>query len=194
MDDRTFDKITVWMASERSRRDLFRRFAGGIIGLAAINATTTDARAQACAGIQESCAERDCCEGYGCNEDNLCIAAAECAGLGGGCLAHEQCCQGYYCDETGTCIAGAECSGFATGCDVDDDCCGDLVCNADGLCFGPGRDAGDNGGGAATELPNTGVGHTDSPANWIAGLAAVAAGTAFISGKRLREQTEPVDS
>jgi hypothetical protein len=131
----------------------------------------------------------------------ICIAAAECSELGGGCLVDEQCCQGYFCGEAGTCIAGAECSGFNTGCDVDDDCCSDLVCNSDGLCIVPGGNAdGDgepnSGGGGSTEvteLPGTGSGSGISSTPWLAGAAAVTAGAALFGGARLRSQPDPVN-
>ena len=203
MDAQIFDRMTRKLATGSSRRVLLRRFAAGFIGLAAVHATAGRTQAQTCAGIQESCAEIDCCYGYGCNENSICIAAAECSEFGEGCLVDEQCCQGYFCGEAGTCIAGAECSGFSTGCDIDDDCCSDLVCNQDGLCDAPGgnTDGGTDSGGNSdggestdvTELPGTGSGSGNSSTPWLAGAAAITAGAALIGGARLRTQPVPVD-
>lgn len=201
MDDQTFDRLARKLATRSSRRALLRQFAAGMAGLVVVRATAGQVQAQTCAGIQESCETLDCCEGYGCNENFICIAAAECAELGGGCLTHEQCCQGYFCDETGTCIAGAACSGFGAGCESDDDCCDDLVCNADRLCVGPSPDAG-NGSGTngetgegestdVTELPGTGAGGDNAARPWLASAAVAAAGAALIGGARLRPKPVP---
>jgi hypothetical protein len=191
MDSQAFDRLTVSLATGHSRRQLLRRLVGGAIGLAAIRASAGRTLAQSCAGIQESCVELDCCFGYGCNEDNICIAAAECADFGEGCLTHEQCCGAYFCGETGTCIAAAECASLGQVCKIDENCCDDLVCDDSGACANPADDNGGNGGTAATELPGTGVGssaHASSSTNWLVGVAAAAAGGALIGGSRLRAQ------
>jgi hypothetical protein len=104
MDGQRFDQITKALATGSSRRAFVRRCAAGLIGLTAVRAGAGSAHAQTCAGIQESCAEIECCAGYGCNEEKICIAAAECAQLGGGCLVDEQCCDGNVCSEDGLCV------------------------------------------------------------------------------------------
>jgi hypothetical protein len=134
MESHAFDQLTMSMATGQSRRQLLRRLVGGAIGLVAIRASASRTLAQSCAGIQESCEELECCFGYGCNEDNICIAAAECADFGEGCLTHEQCCGTYFCGETGICIAAAECADFDQVCKVDENCCDDLICGEDGKC------------------------------------------------------------
>jgi hypothetical protein len=145
------------------------------------------ALAQSCASIQESCADIDCCEGYGCDENDICIAAAECADFGQGCLTDEQCCGANFCGEGGTCIAAVECAEPGQRCKVDENCCGDLICDERGGCANP-FDGDDGSGGTATELPATGAGPTVSSPNWLAGAAVAAAGAAVISGARLRAQ------
>jgi hypothetical protein len=191
MDSQAFDRLTVSLATGHSRRVLLRRLVGGAIGLAAIRASTGRTLAQSCAGIQESCAELDCCFGYGCDENNVCIAAAECADFGEGCLADEQCCGAYFCGEAGTCIAAAECAGLGQVCKIDENCCDGLVCDDSGACTNPAGDDDGSEGMAAKELPGTGVGssaHDPSSTIWLAGVAAAAAGAGLIGGSRLRAQ------
>jgi hypothetical protein len=185
VDPRTFDTLTMTLATGHSRRRLLRRFIGGAIGLVAVGAAGGRTQAQACAGIQESCADLDCCEGYGCDENDICIAAAECADFGEGCLTDEQCCGAYFCGETGICIAAAECAEPGQRCKVDENCCGDLVCDERGACADPSGDD-DGSGDTATELPGTGAGPAASSTNWLAGAAVAAAGAAVIGGSRLR--------
>jgi hypothetical protein len=187
MDPRTFDTLTMMLATGNTRRQLLRRIIGGAIGLSAIGAAGGRTLAQSCAGIQESCADIDCCEGYGCDENDICIAAAECADFGEGCLTGGQCCGAYFCSEGGTCIAAAECAEPGQRCKVDENCCGDLVCDERGACANPSGDV-DGSGGTATELPGTGTGTTASSTNWLAGAAVAVAGASVIGGARLRAQ------
>jgi hypothetical protein len=189
LDTRTFDTLTVKLATGHSRRQLLRRLVGGAIGLAAIRVSAGRTQAQSCAGIQESCVDLDCCEGYGCDENDICIAAAECSDFGEGCLTDEKCCGAYFCGETGTCIAAAECASLGQVCKIDENCCGDLVCDESGACTNPADDSDGSGGTEATQLPGTGVGysiHTPSSTNWLAGVATATAGAALIGGSRLR--------
>ncbi len=207
MNTRSFDSLARTMATPQSRRQLLQRLAGGAIGLAAIRAATEGSQAQTCAGIQESCVDAECCFGYGCDENNICIAIAECADFGEGCLTHEQCCGAYFCGETGVCIAAAECADIGQICKIDENCCDGLVCDASGACTAPAPapsdDSGDSEGGVTTEtelpaggtvvdLPDTGVGgsaHDASRASWMTGVAAAGgAGAALIARSRLRTQ------
>ena len=96
--------------------------------------------------------------GYGCNENNICIAAAECADLGGGCLVDEQCCGDLVCDASGTCI----------GLDGDDDEDGGTAAT----------ELPSTGVGSANA--------STSSSSWLAGVAAAAAGTALLGGLRRR--------
>src|SRR5680860_1063274 len=136
MDPRRFDTLTVQIASRLTRRQVMKGMAGGALGIVVGDLAAQTTGAQACAGITDSCAAAECCEGFTCNENDICIAIAECADLGGGCQAHEQCCEGYFCGDTGICIAAAECVSEGGGCEVDENCCDDRVCGEDGLCAG----------------------------------------------------------
>jgi hypothetical protein len=190
MDPRTFDTLTVTLATGHSRRQFVRRLIGGVFGLAVIQLSPGRTLAQACAGIQESCVDLDCCDGYGCDDNNICIALAECADFGEGCLTDAQCCGAYFCGETGTCIAAAECAELGQVCKIDENCCDDLVCDDSGACIQPTDDSDENGV-SATELPDTGVGAATSSTNWLAGAVAATAGVALLGGVRLRAQPAP---
>lgn len=126
MDGRSFDELTVGLASGMSRRRALTMALGAIAGLAGVATARNASAAQECAGIQEACE------------------------------VHEDCCEGYFCGETGICIAGAECVSEGGGCEVDDNCCDDMICTEEGICaVATSVEALPNTGSGSTETPST---------------------------------------
>jgi hypothetical protein len=183
MDTRKFDELTVQLASGLNRRQLFKGIFGGALGLTTAGSLQRATMAQECAGIQESCAELDCCDGYGCDENDICIAIAECADIQEGCLTHEQCCEGLFCGETGICIAAAECVSEGGGCEIDENCCDDRVCGEEGVCV--------DGISAGTTLPNTGINPGGQGSGWMMASVAAIGSAALAAGAFLRRDGSP---
>lgn len=192
-----FDDLARREAVTPSRRRVIKGLLGGMLGLTALGTSGTRSQAATCAGIQESCADVECCEGYGCNEDRICIAAAECATLGQGCLTNEQCCSGHglVCGDNKTCIAAAECATAGQGCKADSQCCGtgDLVCGDAGICVTAGGTSGSGEAGGTTTLPGTGAGPGRAGGR-IAGAATAAGTAALVGGVLLRERANRGDA
>ncbi len=162
VDTQRFDRLTRSLALSRGRRDALKLFAGSILGLGAVASIRPLTLAQDCSGIQEPCtSDDDCCDGFTCNETNICIALAECAAEGEGCAADDQCCGDAIC-----------CAGFCRSIE----CCIDEAdpnarCPAGTSCFeGVCDPIGSQTGGS---LPNTGTGVVSAEPD-LGALGAVA--------------------
>lgn len=189
MDRQRSDPLARRLAGGASRRQLLKGL-GGALGVGAARVVTGRAGVQGGADVGQPCAPAGGCQGLSCDENRVCIAAAECAGLGGGCQMDEQCCQDSVCGETKTCVAAAECAG--AGCQIGEQCCGDLVCRDTGVCAAAGGSAPPlsqpRASGPATSLPNTGAGEPQPGGGGRAWLAAVAGAAALLVGKRRRDR------
>jgi hypothetical protein len=176
MAERRFDELTRLIAQGRSRREVLRLIAGGLVGgVAATSVVGSQVFAQdECAGDGESCEDMDCCEGYGCNADLTCEASGGGCGLEGESCEDQDCCEGLTCSDDLACVIPDE-----------------------GEAAAEGTPSG-TGGTTTTTAPSTGSGSAngDDDNAWlgitIAGGAA-AIGAAAILRRRASAQTESGD-
>lgn len=164
-----------------------------------------------CAVEGEACSNIDgvaisCCEELEC-VDGTCTVVVECVAEGEACEVDGDCCTGICCggacrdiecciddpnpndrcDDGQACFEGV-CEGVSTGCSDDSGCgtgtccCDDASCSADCCPDDP-----------VTQLPDTGAGLGQGRASGWFGAAIAGAAAAFLGGRKLREQPQPVE-